>query len=1140
LFAPRTDSTGPDFRTASEVARVLADAGVGIVLLNACNTATASSSMHANLAQTFIDMGISNVLAMSYAVLAQTAEKFVQQLYRTLIVECRDLEYSVFKARQHLRLHRARRARYGLQCDVSDFFVPVLYRDHHGKQYWTMKPPEPIPDAERTSKPEHIGHDSDILALEEHLGAVNVVNLIGGGGSGKTLLAEYLSWWWELTEYFDQVIRLNCRCLKLWEKENLYEAVAAQLRGLDEATTNSNLGDLVRGRRILVVLDNGEVVEEEDRSVIPVSFLGDLATARIRLLLSEFSPPSCKSKLLVLSRTSSFYLNCVTDKDFARYHELRPLLTVEAIAIATEAIGGTGTGSVFDDNENMHLATLLELHENNPLFASSIVRPALQTGMRPSELERGLKPNSLVSEAAVYSELVTGTSDRTCAGTIADFQDMVSLLRTEYTIMYDILLTLAPFREHFLLGMRPYLINSSARKLIRQSPASLAYRLTAKKGFLAASEPQEQEEFFATHSQLLDSYKKLLAVLGACGLAERAIPPARMCSYVRIHPMLPYLLRNEMSQMATPSSFLKCLRQNFLEYFEFRTIHFPDLNKELVRWIWEKERANITNAVEICMEGPTFGSQKWHTINALHFVNYLPLSTATIDESIALMGRVLAEYERWEAFSHPPSLGAAALDDALRVAGQRINLANTKQSPSLALDTAQRGLKMFQNFQHVIGTATPINFCYEYQFDITVALYGEANRDDRRRRLKKLISAEPPKNTPQDFVFGFLWYKANLIVSIFAETSNQKMINEVGLEKALLLSELGNVTNSLKSIPEAKKGAWISWLEKFRDMALVLQDPSATHTDYLRTIPILRSMGRFIPALEPAVKAVSLGQATHGSGDEALRGAYLDSLAAAQKARDIHAQIVFHDSLFHLSANERDMEGALAHHERILQLEKTQFRTQGAFADEEFRPLYEAERYLALASIDIMEMLESKESQPDRVLQARKRIDTALALGERHGDDPLKCKALHLLARWDQNFGGGAASSMIYTTQAAMLGDNANQLVDVHFEHGRFARFLVRLWRSTQGRGMQRELVANVAAVVGWQESKLTHLISICSNKLPQGESEGYAEGDFMDEAQEILYGRQPDQQRWMFWETDADSNFQLRRNQALSAQDDV
>lgn len=70
---------------SSEIATELKRAQIPNVVLNACNSAKARVPHHANLAQKLIESCVDAVVAMSYAVLAQSAEVFIRDFYQNFL-----------------------------------------------------------------------------------------------------------------------------------------------------------------------------------------------------------------------------------------------------------------------------------------------------------------------------------------------------------------------------------------------------------------------------------------------------------------------------------------------------------------------------------------------------------------------------------------------------------------------------------------------------------------------------------------------------------------------------------------------------------------------------------------------------------------------------------------------------------------------------------------------------------------------------------------------------------------------------------------------------------------------------------------------------------------------------------------------
>lgn len=215
------------------IGEVLADAGVSLLVLNACRSAhadapSAPEQMEAgdvartvnagsrtarafsSLAQDVISAGVAGVVAMRYNVYVVTAAQFVANLY-TVLAGGESLADAVTAARRDLVGRSQREIAYH-ERDLQDWQVPALFEatpvvfasrsmgeplEQRGGVRTTraILPPD-LPPA-----PDHgfIGRDETILALDRAFDVHNVVLLHAYAGSGKTLAAAEFARWYQAT-----------------------------------------------------------------------------------------------------------------------------------------------------------------------------------------------------------------------------------------------------------------------------------------------------------------------------------------------------------------------------------------------------------------------------------------------------------------------------------------------------------------------------------------------------------------------------------------------------------------------------------------------------------------------------------------------------------------------------------------------------------------------------------------------------------------------------------------------------------------------------------------------------------------------------------------------------------------------------
>jgi hypothetical protein len=191
---------------------LLADAGVGLLVLNACRSAQADTTpgpviadphaevrAYGSLAHEVMDAGVAGVLAMRYEIYVGTAARFVADLYAGMI-QGESFGAAVRVARQNL----AASAPDDGGVAVPDWLVPVAYEA--APLHLISKPDgsersgaRPVPTLPVPSDLGFYGRDDTLLALDRAFYAHSVVLLHGEAGIGKTATAAELARWYLLT-----------------------------------------------------------------------------------------------------------------------------------------------------------------------------------------------------------------------------------------------------------------------------------------------------------------------------------------------------------------------------------------------------------------------------------------------------------------------------------------------------------------------------------------------------------------------------------------------------------------------------------------------------------------------------------------------------------------------------------------------------------------------------------------------------------------------------------------------------------------------------------------------------------------------------------------------------------------------------
>ena len=213
---------GSDEVAASKVAAVLKDAGVPVVVLNACQSGAVGKDLEAAVATRLLREGCAAVVAMAYSVYAVAAAEFMAVFYERLFAGD-TVSAAVTAGRRRLFEKDGRPSPKG-ELPLADWLVPVHYlrRDVSFPQARTSRPAgQPsleallddlrAPGAGRDGGAGSldpvgvfVGRDDLFFELEAAARLQKVVVLHGPGGTGKTELAKAFGRWWRDTGGVEQ------------------------------------------------------------------------------------------------------------------------------------------------------------------------------------------------------------------------------------------------------------------------------------------------------------------------------------------------------------------------------------------------------------------------------------------------------------------------------------------------------------------------------------------------------------------------------------------------------------------------------------------------------------------------------------------------------------------------------------------------------------------------------------------------------------------------------------------------------------------------------------------------------------------------------------------------------------------------
>ena len=330
---------GSELVTAEDFARIVAQAKVPVVVLNACRSGTVAqgaeaATVEAAVATRLLGEGAASVVAMGYSVYAVAAAEFMAAFYEALF-DGRGLSFAVAAGRHRMKTRPERPSPKG-RLPLRDWIVPVHYTRRAVafpglKQARAKDAPDLDDYLDSVGEPDDAARLSDSLApdrrffgrgrefytLELALRGDRVVLLRGTAGTGKTELAKAFGRWWRDTAGVDR---------PEWVLFHSFAPGTATF-GLDAAVTEIGLAvwgadflrkaatpaqreaavlRLLRDRRLLLIWDNVESLRS-----MPDAASGPLPQAecdRLRRFLDELRAPGGRSGVILTSRAPEDWL----------------------------------------------------------------------------------------------------------------------------------------------------------------------------------------------------------------------------------------------------------------------------------------------------------------------------------------------------------------------------------------------------------------------------------------------------------------------------------------------------------------------------------------------------------------------------------------------------------------------------------------------------------------------------------------------------------------------------------------------------------------------------------------------------------------------------------------------------------------
>ena len=350
-----------DERQAADVASLLVECGVRIVVINACRSA-AGSNEASNIASLLVRTGISIAVGMSFNVFSLSADQFMRDFYSHYLGQRISPIAAVSRARGELRRNSTRMSKFHTKVNLEDHLVPIIHCQESEidnlQQASSVSLNAKSPISGYPAALELVGREGDLLRLEWLLTQVegSRIHLQGSPGVGKSRLLQEASAWWQQTGLFQTTIYIQLTDAELRDctTDKILNLMASQSQIDSKDHTTKSLIAALDERSSLVVLDSIDALDWS-------SNMTELEHQhQLWLCMKRFK----RCSIVVSSRTEDLWLSTAIQS----WIILGPIDLSNSVALATGILRNLEFSSkLTTQDDQSYFEQLITMSQGNPL-----------------------------------------------------------------------------------------------------------------------------------------------------------------------------------------------------------------------------------------------------------------------------------------------------------------------------------------------------------------------------------------------------------------------------------------------------------------------------------------------------------------------------------------------------------------------------------------------------------------------------------------------------------------------------------------------------------------------------------------------------------------------------------------------------